>query len=134
MSRPSVPPPPEEQARLYGQALRLTQEFCARLRKGDDTGTEAFSCEREALLQRIGSPAMVIASDGGEPFRHEESRRKSVAAIERILELDREIVTLLEERKARLGHELLELARGRRTLAAYRGPTALSPAFVDRTG
>jgi hypothetical protein len=127
MSRPRDAVPPEEQAQLYGRALRLTEEFCARLRKGDDTGAEAFTREREALLQRIGS-------GGDESLRHQEWRRKSVAAIERILALDREIVTLLEERKARLGRELLELGRGRRTLAAYRGPSALSPTFVDRMG
>jgi hypothetical protein len=134
MSRPRVAAPPEEQAQLYGQALRLTEEFCARLRKGDDTGAEAFTREREALLERIGEPDPAVALDGETFLRHQQSRRKSVAAIERILELDREIVSLLEERKARLGGELLELVRGRRTLAAYRGPTAHSPAFMDQVG
>jgi len=134
MSRPSVAAPPGEQAQLYRQALRLTEEFCAHLRNGDDTGPETFTREREALLERIGLPDLTVAPDGEAFLRHQESRRESVAAIERILELDRELVSLLEERKARLGRDLLELVRGRRTLAAYRGPAAYSPAFMDRVG
>jgi hypothetical protein len=134
MSRPKVADPSEEQARLYDQALRLTEAFCARLRIGNDTGAEAFTREREALLQRVGFPDPMVAPDGDDSLSHQESRRKSVAAIERMLELDRELVRLLEERKARLGLELRELVRGRRTLAAYRGSSALSPVFVDRMG
>lgn len=130
MRRPKVAAPPEEQARLYGLAVRLTEEFCARLRAGDDTGAEAFTRERDALLHRIGSPDLAVSADAKES----ESRRQSIAWIERILELDREIVTLLEEGKARVGRGLLELGRGRQTLAAYRGPAALSPTFVDRMG
>ena len=102
--------------------------------QGDDTSAEAFTREREAVLQQIGCPDPAVAPDGDEALPHQESRRACIAAIERILDRDREIVTLLEERKAGLGRELQELARGRRTLAAYRGPTALSPAFVDRLG
>lgn len=134
MSRPRVAAPSEEQARLYDQALRLTEAFWARLRIGSDTGAEAFTREREALLQRVGFPDPMVAPDGDESLSHHESRRKSVAAIERMLELDRELVRLLEERKARLALELRELIRGRRTLAAYRGPDALGPVFVDRMG
>jgi hypothetical protein len=134
MSRPRVAAPSEEQARLYDQALRLTEAFCGRLRIGNDTGAEAFTREREALLQRVGFPDPAVAPDGDESLSHDESRRKSVAAIERMLELDRELVMLLEERKARLALELRELVRGRRTLAAYRGPSALSPVFMDRMG
>jgi len=134
MSQPRAAAPPEEQAQLYRQALRLTEEFCARLRKGDDTGAEAFTREREALLERIGFPDPAVAPDAEAFLRFQESRRESVAAIERILELDRELVSLLEERKARVGRELIELVRGRRALAAYRGPTAHSPAFMDRVG
>ena len=47
MSRLRVAAPSEEQARLYDQALRLTEAFCARLRIGSDTGAEAFTRERE---------------------------------------------------------------------------------------
>lgn len=130
MSRPSASLLPGEPAQLYGQALRLTEELRARLREGDDAGAEAFSRQREALLERIAS----LGPEPGGNQRHPEARRKSAATIERILELDREVLTLLEARKAHLGRELHELGRGRRTLAAYRGPTPLTPAYVDRVG
>lgn len=131
-SRPSAAAAAAEEARLYGEALRLTEEFCARVRAGDESGGEAFSRVREAIFQRTS--AMRAASEPlpGAAGGIEAFWRRSTTAIERIMELDREVLTLLEARKAQVGRELAEIGRGRRTLASYRGPVATSPAFLDR--
>lgn len=121
-----------EHARLYGKALRLTEEFCARLRGGDDSGGEAFSRDRAAIFEQISRMDRASEAGAGESDTHRAYRRESAAAIERLLALDRELLTMLEERKDQIGRELAGLGRGRRTLAAYRGSTPLSPAFVDR--
>lgn len=121
-----------EEARLYGEAARLTEEFCARIRRGDDDGGEAFNREREEILNRIrslGAPPEVWPCD---PDELEQHWSESARAIQRILDLDRELLGLLEAQKERVSHELAQIRRGRRTLASYRGPAAISPAFVDR--
>jgi len=132
MKPPSVATALAEQAQLYDKALRLTEEFCSRLRRGDDTDADAFSRDRAAILERIWKFDPASVPGAGEFDGHEAYRRRSAAAIERLLALDRELLSVLEERKARVGRELAALGHGRRTLAAYRGPTLLSPAFLDR--
>ncbi|HTY79038.1 MAG TPA: flagellar protein FliT [Candidatus Bathyarchaeia archaeon] len=117
--------------RLYGEILRVTGELCAHLRAGDDASAERLSGERQSLLGRIAWPAPVLRPAPGQS-RHRGSRPESAAIIERILTLDRELLMLLAERKARVSRELTELGRGRRTLAAYRGPSAQTPHFLDR--
>jgi len=126
-------PSVDAHARLYGQILSVTEELCARLRAGDEASAERLSGERQALLARVTTLGSALRPATGF-FRHQDSRRESAAIIERILELDRQLLVLLAERKARIVGELKELGRGRRTLAAYRGPIAQTPHFVDRRG
>jgi len=121
-----------EQAQLYDKALRLTDDFCSRLRRGDDADADAFSRDRAAILEQIWKFDPPSGPGAAESEGHEAYRRGIAAAIERLLALDRELLSVLEERKARVGRELAALGHGRRTLAAYRGPTLLSPVFVDR--
>jgi uncharacterized protein (DUF2236 family) len=132
MTRPSVAAALAEQARLYGKALRLTEEFCARVRGGDESGGEAFSRVREAIFQRISAMGAAPEPVPGDAGGIEAFWRQSTTAIERIMELDRELLILLEARKAQVGRELAEIGQGRRMLASYRGPSAISPAFLDR--
>jgi hypothetical protein len=131
-SRRSAAAAAAEEAKLYREVLRLTEEFCARVRGGDESGGEAFSQAREAIFQRIS--AMRAASEPlpGDAGGSEAFWRQSTSAIERIMALDREVLRLLEARKAQVGRELAEIGQGRRTLASYHGPTAISPAFLDR--
>jgi Flagellar protein FliT len=126
-------PAVDAHARLYGQILSVTEELCARLRAGDDASAERLSGERQTLLERVAALGSALRPATGF-FRHQDSRRESAAIIERILELDRQLLVLLAERKAQVARELTELGRGRRTLAAYRGPSAQTPHFVDRKG
>ena len=122
----------DEKARLYLEAARLTEEFCARVRAGDESGGAAFTKAREAIFQRIAGMAPAPETLADDPGRMELSWHQSVAAIERIIELDREVLTLLEGRKAQVGHELAEIGRGRQSLASYRGAAAVTPTFLDR--
>ncbi len=131
-SRRSAAAAAAEEAHLYGEALRLTEEFCARVRAGDESGGEAFCRVREAIFQRISAIGAAAKPLPGDARGIEAFWRRSSTAIERIMELDREVLTLLEARKAQVGRELAEIGQGRRMLASYRGPSAISPAFLDR--
>jgi len=131
-SRRSAAAAAAEQARLYGEALRLTEEFCARVREGDESGGEAFSRVREAIFQRISAMGAAPEPVPGEAGGIEAFWRRSTTAIERIMELDREVLILLEARKTQVGRELAEIGRGRGMLASYRASAAIGPAFLDR--
>lgn len=123
-----------DDARLYAEAARLTEEFCARVRRGDDDGGETFNREREAILGRIrsiGAPPEVSPGDPGEMERH---WAESARAIRRILELDRELIELLEARRVRVREKIDAIQLGRQSLRSYRGPAAMSAAFLDRVG
>jgi hypothetical protein len=54
--------------------------------------------------------------------------------MQRMTELDRQIVDLLRARMSGIRRELGDVSRGRRTLASYRGPQPVTPAFFDRRG
>lgn len=132
MSSPSAPPVTAEQAQLYREAERLTEEFCARVRAGEDGGGEELFRRREELLRRIremGEPAHPRSHGGGEM---EKSSRESAEAIQRMIDLDRELLTVLQDRKTRIRGQLAEIGRRRQSLESYRGPTPISPAFLDR--
>ena len=121
------------EALLYREAVRLTEQFHADLAAGHETGQAEFVERRETLFAEIrdlqASGATPDAAGGDEDREHV---RESIDALKRIVDLNRDILVLLEERKTAIRRQLAELDRGRRTLAGYRGPNATSPAFIDR--
>lgn len=123
-----------EQARLYAEALRLSEEFHARLAAGEEVDGDRFIRRRQEILARVESAgaANSVASEAG-PER-ERHVRESTEALRRMRELDRRIVELLQARMAGIGRELTAISRGRRSLSSYRGPAAVTPAFLDRRG
>ena len=123
-----------EVIRRCEDAARLIEEFCARVRRGDDEGGAAFCREREEILGAIAALGATAEPDPSDPETAERHRADRARAIRRILELDRELIGLLEARKAGVRAEMEDLRRGRRSLGSYRGPVAASPAFVDRLG
>ena len=122
-----------EVIRRCEEAARLTEAFCARVRGGDDDGGPAFCRDREAILAAIRA-LEAVAAEGADPEAAVRHRTDRARAIRRILELDRELIGLLDARKARLRVELQGLQQGRRSLHSYRGPAGTSPAVIDRLG
>ena len=134
MNPPSGMPVTAGQAELYGEAERLTQELCARMRAGDDDADEELVRRREEVLRAIremSGPSDRPPHAAGELVRYS---RESAGAIQRMIDLNGELVTLLEDRKVDVRRQLAEISRCRQSLASYRGPAPLSPAFVDRLG
>jgi hypothetical protein len=102
----------------YGALLRLTTDWYERVLAGDDSGAEAFSRRREELLRLAG----------GAP------REAEADTIRRILAADRQLLDLLERRRAEIHAELARLAEVRRSLASYGAAPPASPSYVERLG
>lgn len=125
--------PAAERARLYEEAVRLTEEFARAALGGDDSGAEEFSRNREAIFEAIdrlggGEDAAPAASEAPDA-----AWQRSRAAIQRILELDRELMTCLEARKAGIQAALTALRKVREALHGYKGASRTAPSYVDRT-
>jgi hypothetical protein len=116
-----------ERARLAREVERVTEALWARVEAGDDAGAEAFVRQREDLLA-----AITALAGPGPGERAADHSRECAESMERIAELDRRTVARLEARKSQVRQQLADLGRGRRSLASYRGPAPLAPAFVDR--
>jgi hypothetical protein len=123
-----------EQAWLYREAERLTEAFCARVREGDDARADLFVKKREEILQRIAEMGAPVGADDGDVDDSDQYCRESAAAIERMIELNRELVSLLQARMNDVRRQLADLSVRRRSLTPYRGPALITPAFVDRVG
>jgi hypothetical protein len=120
--------PAAEQTRLYREAERLTERFRARLSPDDLTAVDDFVRQRAAILAQIET----LGGAGGDEAGRDAT--ESIAAVERMIELNRELVAVLEAEKTRVRRHLAEIGESRRALGSYQGPRALSPAFCDRLG
>jgi hypothetical protein len=121
---PSAPRPASPRAGLYLEVERLTAEFLERAPAAEAPEIERFVRQREELLERIQA-----APEG--PAAEAES---SAAAIRRMLDLDRELLVLLEARKADVRRQLAEVGQRRQPLGVYRGPNPDTSTYLDRTG
>ena len=104
--------------RLYHEVERLTEQLRLRLsRDGDDEGQELIRQREEILseIREIGGPS-----------------REDAGALQRIVELNDQVLALLEVRKARIRQQLAMIALGRQSLGSYRGPSPVTAAFLDR--
>ena len=61
-------------------------------------------------------------------------RRRAAAAIERMIQLNRELVAVVEAEKAGVRRDLADITESRRVLESYQGPKEEPPAFCDRLG
>jgi hypothetical protein len=115
--------PAGEQARLYREAERLAEQFRARPSPDDVTAADEIVQRHAAVLEQI----QALGEAGGDAA-------ESTAAIERMLQLNRELVTVVETEKAGVRRDLAEITESRRVLGSYQGPKEESPAFCDRLG
>ena len=106
-----------DETRVYEELERVTAEACPLAAGGDLERLALLIEQREALvelIQRVG-----VAPDP--------------QSLERILELDRELVPRLVARRARLRRDLGQLARARASLALYGAAPEPSAVYVQRT-
>jgi hypothetical protein len=117
--------PAGEQGRLYREAEGLTEQFRARP-SPDDLAAADEIVERHAavLAQILGEADREAPGDAAE----------STAAIERMIQLNRNLVAVVEAEKAGVRRDLAEITESRRVLGSYQGPKEQSPAFCDRLG
>ena len=115
--------PAGEQARLYREAERLTEQFRARPSPDDLAAADEIVQRHAAVLAQI----QALGEAGGDAT-------ESTAAIERMIELNRELVAVVEAEKAGVRRDLAEITESRRVLGSYQGPKEESPAFCDRLG
>lgn len=104
--------------RPYAELAALTEAALAGLRDGEASHLAAFAERRAALIERL--------RDGGAPA--------DVAALTRLLDLDRELLALVEREKARIGDELSRLSKCRQLLGSYRGAAPRSAVYIERLG
>jgi hypothetical protein len=119
-------------ADLYEALADLIEDICAEVRVGDLGRVQELATRREELLGRIGGLRPPTGSRS--PDDETSMRERSVAALVRVVERDRELLRLLEAEQAGTVEALAEVDRGRRLLQSYRGSLAESPAYVDRLG
>jgi hypothetical protein len=113
-----------ERARLYRDAERLTERLRAPLSPDDLTEVDALVRQRAAILAQIQALGAAGRNDVGE----------SIAAVERMLELNHELVAVLEAEKTRVRRHLATIGESRHAIGSYHGPKALSPVFCDWHG
>jgi hypothetical protein len=112
-----------QRARLYQEAERLTERYRSRLSATDLDAGAAFVEQRAAILARIDAL--------GAPSGDDDQTGESIAAIERMIALNRELVTLLEAEKSRVRRQLAGTGAGRAALGSY-AIQPISPVFVDQ--
>lgn len=112
-----------QRARLYQEAERLTERYRTRLSTADLDAGAAFVERRAAILARIDAL--------GAPSPDEDHTGESLAAVERMIALNRELVTLLEAEKSRVRRQLAGMGTGRAALGSY-SVQPISPVFVDQ--
>jgi hypothetical protein len=54
--------------------------------------------------------------------------------VRRMIDLNAELVTLCASRRDQIRTQIVDNGRRRDSLESYRGPVAVSPVFLDRTG
>jgi len=113
--------PADEQAHLYREAERLTEQFRARPSPDDPAAADEIVQRHAAVLAQI----QALDQAGGDA---------STAVIERVIALHRDLVAVVEAEKARVRSDLAEITETRRALGSYQGPKEQSPAFCDRLG
>ena len=115
--------PAGEQARLYREAERLTEQFRARPSPDDLAAADEIVQRHAAVLAQIQALGEADGDATG-----------STAVIERVIALHRELVAVVEAEKAGVRRDLAEISESRRVLGSYHGPKELSPTFCDRVG
>ena len=128
MAPPSAVTPAGEQARLYREAERLTEQFRARPSPDDLAAADVIVQRHAAVLAQI----QALGEAGGDEAGGDAA--ESTAVIERVIELHRELVAVVEAEKAGVRRDLAEISESRRVLGSYQGPKEESPAFCDRLG
>lgn len=113
----SAPRAPDE-ASPWAELARLTEAALERAAEGDAGAIEALVTEREAIVAAIRRDHPPVDS---------ETARRG-------LDLDRALLAQVEAERARVGHELRQLAECRRLLESYRGAPPRSAAYFDGTG
>jgi hypothetical protein len=115
--------PAGEQARLYREAEGLTEQFRARPSPDDLGAADEIVQRHAAVLEQI----QAVGEAGADAA-------ESSAAIERMLQLNRDLVAVVEAEKAGVRRDLAEITESRRVLGSYQVPKEESPAFCDRLG
>jgi hypothetical protein len=108
-------------AQLYRELAQLSEETGALLHGDDDAALDATIVRRHALLARIAATAPA-ASEVPEIS----------ATIDRILALDRALLTQAEAHREALRRELTQMAERRVALHSYRGASPTSAVYVER--
>jgi hypothetical protein len=108
-------------AHLYRELAQLSEETGALLHGDDDAALDAVIGRRDALLARIVATTPV-ASEVPEIS----------ATIDRILALDRTLLTQAEAQRNALRRELAQFAERRVALHSYRGAGPTSAVYVER--
>ena len=120
--------PAGERARLYREAEGLIERYRARLSPDDLTADDELVRQRAAIMAQIQAVGAAGGDEGG------SDAAESIAAVERMIELNRELVAVLQVERARVRRHLADIGESRRALGSYQGSRALSPAFCDRLG
>ena len=108
-------------AQLYRELAQLSEETGALLHGDDDAALDAAIARRHALLARIAATAP-LASEVPEIS----------ATIDRILALDRALLTQAAAYRDVLRRELTQIAARRVALHSYRGAGPTSAVYVER--
>ena len=90
-------------------AWQLSQAIHHAARRGDWDGVESLECERRPVLE---------SAFAGEALVEEETVAQRL--IDRILELDRQVVGWATQARSSIADELSSLNRGKRVVKAYR--------------
>lgn len=107
-----------DETRLYEELERVTAEACVAATKGDGHQLATLVDQREALVELIQRVEVPV----------------DAAAVRRILDLDRELLAGIAERRARLRQDLEELARAKRSLTSYAAVPPRSAVYLQRMG
>lgn len=115
------PPSPRRATEPYRELARLSAETCARVEAGDDAFLDEAFEQRAALLATIVQSS--VPADQAPEVR---------AAIEDVLALDQQLLTLLTAQRAAARQELARIAERRTALLSYRGAVPTGAVYVER--